>query len=268
MPAPSPDIAVIGGSGFASFLAEAEPVEVETPYGAPSADVVVGAIGGRQVAFLPRHGRGHRFPAHRVNYRANAWALRSLGVRRVLAACAVGSLTEQIGPGSLVVPDQLIDRTSHRIQSFFDEGACHIAFADPYCEELRSELLGAAREHGNAVADGGTMVVIEGPRFSTRAESQWYAREGWSLVNMTGHPEAVLCRELAMCYAPVALVTDLDAGIDAAGAVDQATVLSIFARNMDTLRSLLSTAVMTASAQRSCACADVHSGMTLPFELP
>lgn len=268
MPAPAPDIAVIGGSGFATFLPDARPVKVETPYGPPSAAVLVAEVDDRAVAFLPRHGDGHRYPPHRINYRANLWALRSLGVRRVLAPCAVGSLTADLGTGSLVVPDQLVDRTTSRVSTYFDEGACHIAFADPYCSELRRQLLQVAEREGRATTDGGTMVVIEGPRFSTRAESQSYAAQGWSLVNMTGHPEAVLARELAMCYAAVALVTDLDAGLDASGAVDQESVFAVFADHLDALRRLLATAVAELPAQDDCACTRVHAGMTLPFALP
>jgi len=264
----APDVAVIGGSGFATFLPGAEPVTVETPYGPPSADVLVAQVDSRAVAFLPRHGEGHRFPAHRINYRANLWALRSLGVRRVLAPCAVGSLRAELGPGSLVVPDQLVDRTTHRVQTYFDSGACHIGFADPYCTELRASLLDVAAAEGREVTDGGAMVVIEGPRFSTRAESQWYAAQGWSLVNMTGHPEAVLARELAMCYAALALVTDLDAGLDAAGAVDQASVFAVFERNIAVLRALLARVVAEVPGQDGCECTRVHEGMTLPVQLP
>jgi 5'-methylthioadenosine phosphorylase len=268
MPTPAPDVAVIGGSGFATFLTEAEPVAVETPYGAPSAEVHVGEVDGREVAFLPRHGPGHRFPAHRINYRANLWALRSLGVRRVLAPCAVGSLTPELGPGSLVVPDQLVDRTTHRVQTYFDEGACHVGFADPYCPDLRRTVLDVVATQGQEATDGGAMVVIEGPRFSTRAESQWYAAQGWSLVNMTGHPEAVLARELAMCYAAIALVTDVDAGLDASQAVDQASVFAVFERNIERLRALLARAVAEVPAQADCGCTRVHDGMALPVELP
>ncbi len=166
----------------------------------------------RTVAFLPRHGADHRYPAHRVPYRANLWALRSLGVRQVLAPCAVGGLRPELGPGSFVVPDQLVDRTSGRMQTYYDTGAVHVSFADPYCERLRGHLLDGLADQ--QPTDGGAMVVIEGPRFSTRAESRWYADQGWAVVNMTGHPEAVLARELALCYATVALVTDHDAGVD------------------------------------------------------
>src|SRR5262245_30348802 len=224
---PSPlraDRGLTGGSGFYEFFDAAERVRVSTPFGDPSDDLVIGDVGGRSVAFIARHGQGHRLPPHRVNYRANLWALRCLGVRQVLAPCAVGSLRPELGPGTLVVPDQLVDRTTGRIQTYFDAGACHVSFADPYCSRLRRELLSSLSTQGTTVVDGGAMVVIDGPRFSTRAESQWYAAQGWSLVNMTGHPEAVLARELALCYTPIALVTDLDAGVGAHEAVSQAEV--------------------------------------------
>ncbi len=260
-----PEIAVIGGSGFYEFLHAPEQIEVSTPYGEPSALVAVGRLGDRYVAFLPRHGRHHEFPPHRVNYRANLWALRSLGVRRVIAPCAVGSLQPQLGPGALVVPDQLVDRTTCRTQTFMDSGAVHVGFADPYCPVLRRALTRAHSE----VIDGGTMVVIEGPRFSTRAESQWYAALGWSLVNMTGHPEAVLARELAMCYAPIALVTDRDAGIDSAESVSQAEVFAEFGRNVEKLRILIAETIESLSDEQvDCSCANALDGMTPPFELP
>lgn len=264
---PRPAIAVIGGSGFYEFLSDPTEVVVETPYGSPSAPITVGEVGGRQVAFVPRHGRRHEFPPHLVNYRANLWALRSLGVRRVLAPCAVGSLQPAIRPGTLVVPDQLVDRTSGRIQTYMDIGAAHVPFADPYCPALRAALRAGAPD----AVDGGTMVVIEGPRFSTRAESRWYADQGWSLVNMTGHPEAVLARELALCYGPIALVTDMDAGIAGSDepAVSQAQVFAEFARNIDRLRTLLTDVVATLPAEQAgCGCAGSLNGIDLPFELP
>jgi 5'-methylthioadenosine phosphorylase len=270
------DVAVIGGSGFSAFLSDADPVQIETPYGPPSGPIEIGNVDGHPVGFLARHGSGHRFPAHRINYRANLWALRSLGVRRVLAPCAVGSLRADLGPGTLVLPDQLVDRTSGRVQTYFDTGAVHVSFADPYCPDLRRQMLAAAEDWagepaGTRVLDGGAMVVIQGPRFSTRAESQWYAAQGWTLVNMTGHPEAVLARELGLCYAAVALVTDFDAGVDAGSSVDQATVFEVFAANIDRLKGVLTRAVPTLQQQGAapdCSCALVHAGMTLPFELP
>jgi 5'-methylthioadenosine phosphorylase len=259
------ELGVIGGSGFYEFLTEPQPVVVSTPYGSPSAPIAVGEVAGRAVAFLPRHGVRHEHPPHGVNYRANIWALRSLGVRRVLAPCAVGSLHADLGPGALVVPDQLVDRTSGRVQTFMDSGAAHVGFADPYCPALRGALLAAADD----MVDGATMVVVEGPRFSTRAESQWYAAQGWTLVNMTGHPEAVLARELAMCYAAVALVTDRDAGITSSEAVNQADVFAEFARNLERLRRLLVDVVAGLPGDRSgCRCAEALDGLTVGFELP
>lgn len=260
-----PEIAVIGGSGLYEFLDAPEHVEVPTPYGQPSAPISVGRIGSRQVAFVPRHGTHHEFPPHRVNYQANLWALRSLGVRRVLAPCAVGSLQPHLGPGALVVPDQLVDRTTGRIQTFMDSGAAHVGFADPYCPDLRRALTRSTPD----VIDGGTMVVIGGPRFSTRAESQWYASFGWLLVNMTGHPEAVLARELAMCYAPIALVTDRDAGIGGAESVSQAEVFAQFGRNVEKLRTVISGAIASLSEDEvDCECAQALDGIKPPFELP
>ncbi|AXT86608.1 5'-methylthioadenosine phosphorylase [Aeromicrobium sp. A1-2] len=261
-----PDVAVIGGSGFYTFLEDPHTVEVETPYGAPSAPIAIGTVEGRSVAFLPRHGARHDFPAHRVPYRANMWALRSLGVRQVLAPCAVGGLQLEHGPGTFVVPDQLVDRTTARQQTYFDSGACHVAFADPYCSRLRGHLL--AGLEGHDPVDGGAMVVIEGPRFSTRAESKWYADQGWAVVNMTGHPEAVLARELALCYATVALVTDHDAGVDEASAVTMESVFAVFNSHTDTLKSVLSGVVAGLDNDRDCACSTAVDGMNLPIELP
>lgn len=259
-----PSLAVIGGSGFYSFLDDVEHHEVSTPFGAPSAPIAVGSLGGRSVAFLPRHGRQHEFPPHAINYRANLWALRTLGVRRVLAPCAVGGLSAAFAPGDLVVPDQLVDRTSSRTQTFYDSGAVHAPFADPYCPELRAVLLDQV---GGARAPA-TMVVIEGPRFSTRAESQSYAAAGWSLVNMTGHPEAVLARELGLCYATLALVTDLDAGIDAAAAVRQGAVFAAFAQHLDRMKQVLYSAIADLGEHATCSCAGWLADVDLPFDLP
>jgi len=256
-------IGVIGGSGFYSFLDDVEEHDVDTPYGRPSAPVAVGRVGGRSVAFLPRHGAGHAHPPHLISYRANLWALAALGVRQVLAPCAVGSLRASLGPGSLVVPDQLVDRTSGRVQTYVERGAVHATFADPYCPDLRTALVGAS----DAV-DGGTMVVVEGPRFSTRAESQWYAAQGWDLVNMTGHPEAVLARELGLCYATIALVTDLDAGVDADHAVDQREVFATFEQNLERLKAVLVDVVGALPEPGGCGCHDWQQGLGLPFLPP
>jgi 5'-methylthioadenosine phosphorylase len=262
------DIGVIGGSGLYAFLDDAREIEVETPYGPPSDPVVVGDIAGRTVAFVPRHGRDHRFPPHRIPYRANLWALRSLGVRQVLAPCAVGSLRATLPAGSLVVPDQLVDRTSGRMQTFHDTGAVHVSFAEPYCPHGRVVAARQAAEAGWDVTDGGTMVVVEGPRFSTRAESQWFAAQGWTVVNMTGHPEAVLARELALCYTAIAVVTDLDAGVDGGAPVTQEEVFRVFAATTARLRTLLYDVVGALPAERSCGCASALDGIDVDLQLP
>jgi 5'-methylthioadenosine phosphorylase len=258
------DVAVIGGSGFYSFLDDAEQREVPTPYGDPSGPVSLGTVAGRRVAFLPRHGAHHEFPPHRIPYRANAWALRSLGVRQVLAPCAVGSLRPELGPGSVVVPDQLVDRTQVRTQSFVETGACHVPFADPYCHRLGDAVQHAAPD----VVRGGAMVVVEGPRFSTRAESRHYAAQGWSLVNMTGHPEAVLAREMLQCYTPIALVTDLDARVEAGQGVSQEEVFALFARNLERLRTLLADTIAALPDPDGCSCATWADGVDLTYDVP
>jgi len=258
------DIAVIGGTGFYSFLDDPEERVVETPYGAPSAAVAVGTVAGRRVAFLPRHGTGHEHPPHRINYRANLWALRALGVRQVLAPCAVGGLRDDVAPGDVVVPDQLVDRTSGRTQSFVENGAVHLPFADPYCRRL-SKAVAAADP---SVALGGTMVVVEGPRFSTRAESQHYAAQGWSLVNMTGHPEAVLAREMRQCYAAIALVTDMDAGVEAGSGVGQEEVFALFRANLERLKGLLTRTIETLPDPDGCSCSVWADGLELTYEVP
>ncbi len=265
---PRAEIAVIGGSGLYALLDGATEHEVSTPYGPPSDAVTIADVGGRPVAFLPRHGRDHRHPPHAIPYRANLWALRSLGVRQILAPCAVGGLRPELGPGSFVVPDQLIDRTSGRVQTFYDRGAVHVSFADPYCPSGRATVLAATARHGVEATDGGTMVVIEGPRFSTRAESRWFASLGASLVNMTGHPEAVLARELALCYTAVALVTDLDAGVEGGPAVAQEEVFRVFADNTAVLRKVLLDAVAALPAERTCPCGHALDGIPLPVGLP
>ncbi|GBG40624.1 S-methyl-5'-thioadenosine phosphorylase [Mycobacterium montefiorense] len=257
-------LGVIGGSGFYTFFgSDVAHVEVDTPYGRPSAAVTVGTVGGHDVAFLPRHGATHEFSAHTVPYRANMWALRTLGVRRVLAPCAVGSLTPAHGPGAVVVPDQLVDRTNARADTYFDSGAIHVDFADPYCPTLRDAVTGLP-----GVVDGGTMVVIQGPRFSTRAESQWFASAGFTLVNMTGYPEAVLARELEICYAAIALVTDLDAGVSAGEGVKTVDVMVEFDKNIELFKQRVREAIGRVDAERDCAHCLAHTGVTLPFELP
>ncbi|MGH3540805.1 MAG: S-methyl-5'-thioadenosine phosphorylase [Mycobacterium sp.] len=264
----SAEIGVIGGSGFYELFDTADTVTVSTPYGLPSCALTIGEIEGRRAAFLPRHGPDHRLPAHQINYRANMWALRQLGVRRVLAPCAVGSLRRDRGPGSVVVPDQVVDRTQGRASSFYDHGAVHVSFADPYCPTGAEAVSKAGAAIGAAPHLGGTMVVIQGPRFSSRAESQWYASAGWSVVNMTGMPEATLARELAQCYSSIALVTDIDAGIDAQESVTQTEVFDTFARNIDRLRDLVLHTIRHLPETRDCACSRALDGLNPHLRLP
>lgn len=241
-----PPVGVIGGSGMYRLLERPHTVTVTTAYGEPSAALEVGEIAGRRVAFLPRHGVAHEFPPHRVNYRANIRALADLGVTQVIAPCAVGSLRPDLGPGSLIVPDQLVDWTRGRAQTFHDTfpaGPVHASAADPYCDQVRNALLSAAQDEGWPARDGSTMVVIDGPRFSTRAESRFFAAQGWDLVNMTIHPEAILAREAGLCYSPVALVTDLDAGLVVGEGVSVAEVLAVFAEHVARLRTVVGRAI-------------------------
>jgi 5'-methylthioadenosine phosphorylase len=261
---PVADVAVIGGTGFYTFLDDPAEHAVTTPYGAPSAPVAVGTVAGRRVAFLPRHGRHHELPPHAINYRANLWALRSLGVRQVLAPCAVGGLRDTVAPGDVVVPDQLVDRTSRRVSSYVETGAVHLPFADPYCAGLTDAVAGAADD----VRAGGTMVVVEGPRFSTRAESQHYAAQGWDLINMTGHPEAALAREMRQCYAPIALVTDMDAGVEAGAGVGQEEVFALFRANLARLTGLLTDTIAGLPDPEGCSCSTWADGLELTYDVP
>lgn len=262
------DVAVIGGSGLYALLDDAEEHTVDTPFGLPSDPITVASVAGRRVAFLPRHGRDHRFPPHRIPYRANLWALRALGARQVVAPCAVGGLRPEFGPGTFLVPDQLVDRTSGRVQTFYDTGAVHVNFADPYCPVGRETVLQTAASQRLDIVGGGTMVVVEGPRFSTRAESRWYTSIGGAVVNMTGHPEAVLARELALCYTAIALVTDLDAGVEGDQGVTQEEVFRVFAENTERLRGLLLDVVAALPADPDCPCQHALDGLKLPIPLP
>lgn len=261
-----PDIAIIGGSGLYSMFSPDSPehvetVAVETEFGPPSAPIEIADVGGRLVAFLPRHGTNHQFPAHAIPYRANLAALEMLGVGQVLAPCAVGSLKAELPTGSLVVPDQLVDQTKSRPQTFFDRfeaQTVHAQFADPYCERMRLETLNASRSQDWPAHDGGAMVVIDGPRFSTRAEAVFYGNQDWTLVNMTGHPEAVLARELQTCYCALALVTNYSANLTTGPGVSEEDVYRQFAANIDRLRAVLLETITTLSDPTACTCAGGH----------
>jgi 5'-methylthioadenosine phosphorylase len=254
-------IGVFGGSGFYSLLDDAEEVDVETPYGKPSAPIVIGEIGGERVAFLPRHGRRHELPPHRIPYRANLWALRELGVRRIVGPCASGALRADLSLGAFVVCDQFVDRTSGRADTFYDgPETTHVSAADPYCPDLRRILVETAGELGIPVRDGGTVVVIQGPRFSTRAESRWFQSMGWDAINMTAYPECHLARELELCYATIAMVTDYDVGVEGGEPVSADRVLQVFRANNERLRELLFAAIPKIGPQPEDVCATALRG--------
>jgi 5'-methylthioadenosine phosphorylase len=207
------EIGVFGGSGFYSFLEDVEQVEVETPYGKPSAPFTIGDIGGGSVAFLPRHGLNHELPPHAIPFRANVWAMKELGVRRIIGPNASGALKAELELGEFVVCDQFVERTSGRGDTFYEgPETTHVSAADPFCPDLRTLLVETAGELGIRARDGGTVVVIQGPRFSTRAESKWFQEMGWDTINMTAYPEGYLARELELCYANISMVTDHDVG--------------------------------------------------------
>lgn len=248
------DIGVYGGSGLYSLLDEVEEISLDTPYGPPAAPATVGEIAGRRVAFLPRHGRDHSLPPHRVPYRANAWAMRALGVRAIFGPCASGSLQPHIHPGEFVVLDQIFDRTAGRASSFHDgpgspQGFApvdHVSFAEPYHTGLRAVVVEACRAEGVTVHDGGTVVVMQGPRFSTRAESRWYGAQGWHVINMTQMPEAVLATEIGVPYAAIALITDYDVGLEGMPGIEPVTMDEVFAlleRNAEVVRKVLFRAI-------------------------
>jgi len=256
------EIGVFGGSGFYAFLDDPEEVAVDTPYGKPAAPVTIGSVGGRRVAFIPRHGVDHEFPPHRVPYRANVWAMRELGVTRIFGPSAAGSLRRDIPPRTFVVCDQAIDFTKSRDMTFYDGPiTTHVSIADPYCPVLRQSIVHAAVDRGIEHRVGGTMVVIEGPRYSTRAESKMFANVGGDVIGMTQFPEVTLAKELELCCASVALVTDYDVGVGGIAPVSHAEVLEVFGENVGRLRDLLFAAIPALPADRTgCDCANALGG--------
>jgi 5'-methylthioadenosine phosphorylase len=235
-------VGIIGGSGLYSLLDRAETLDVSTPYGPTSSPITIGDLGGVPVAFLARHGTAHTLPPHRIPYRANIWAMASLGVNAIVSASAVGSLSPDIPPGTFVIPDQLIDRTWGRDDTFFDGADVqHLPFSDPYCAELRSIATGALEQAGESVYASSTTVVVQGPRFSTRAESRWYRTLGADIVNMTQYPEVALAAELNLGLVNLSYVTDSDAGDSEDDAVDPAVVLGRMASAGSRIRAAVTT---------------------------
>ncbi len=252
----SVQLGVFGGSGFYEFLSDAEEVELDTPYGSPSAPVAVGEVAGVGVAFIPRHGKKHQLPPHRIPYRANVWAMRELGARRIIGPNAAGALTSELALGDFVVCDQFVDRTSGRDDTFYDDApVTHVSAADPYCPTLRQVVLDAAGPLEITAHDGGTVVAIQGPRFSTRAESAWFQSMGWDVVNMTAYPEGYLARELELCYANISMVTDHDVGVEGVEPVSFESVAETFHGNNARLQELLLEVIpQAAGASFECGC--------------
>jgi 5'-methylthioadenosine phosphorylase len=254
------EIGIFGGSGFYSFLENVRQIRVHTPYGATSDEVALATLSGRQVAFIPRHGQHHTVPAPDVNYRANIWAFKELGVTQIIAPCSCGSLQRQVQPGDFVILDQFVDRTYGRADTYFHGPVTHhIGAAEPYCPRLRQLAADQCARLGIHAHPTGTMVVIQGPRFSTRAESAWFTHNGWDVVGMTQYPEAILARELGLCYTGIALVTDYDAGIVAEThrpPVSIEEVFRVFRENVDRVKALIGAMVEHAGEERNCPCAE------------
>jgi 5'-methylthioadenosine phosphorylase len=255
---PKAEIGVFGGSGFYSFFKGARSLQVRTPYGKPSGSITVSDIGGKNVAFLPRHGVHHQYPPHMVPYRANVFAFKRLGVSRIIAPNAVGSLRAEIGPGDLVFCDQFVNFTSGRKDTFYDgPGTTHVSTAAPYCPQMREIAIEAAEVLGLRFHKTGTVVVIQGPRFSTRAESRFFTRQDWDVINMTQYPEVVLAREQELCYLNISLVTDYDAGLEGdpkVKPVSHEEVIRVFNRNIGNLRKLIAQMVKRLPKERTCDC--------------
>ncbi len=252
------EIGIFGGSGFYSLLEQVKEVAVHTPYGSPSDKIAIAEIAGRKVAFLPRHGKSHQLPPHMINYRANLWAMRELGVSRIIGPCAAGSLQAHIKPGDFVVIDQFVHRTWGRKDTFFDGPiTTHMGAAEPYCSEMRQVAIDSAKKLGINVHEQGTVVVIQGPRFSTKAESREFSKNGWEVINMTQYPEGWLARELGLCYVNIALITDYDVGLEGHPEVKPVThedVLKVFTDNNERLRNLLFKMVESIPPAKRCEC--------------
>ena len=267
------EIGIIGGSGLYDIegLRRVNELSVKTPFGSPSDKVVFGELDGTRIAFLSRHGRGHRINPSEINYRANIYALKSIGVKRVISVSAVGSMKEAIKPGDVVLPDQFIDLTKRRMSTFFEGGVvAHVAFADPVCPALSEVLEGAARTVGSTVHQGGVYLCIEGPQFSTKGESRLYRQWGVSVIGMTNLPEAKLAREAELCYATVALATDYDCWHETVEVVTVESILSTLRQNVTLAKRLLRTALGAVAGAKACSCqrALQNAIITAPDRMP
>ena len=256
------DIGVFGGSGFYKFLDDIQEVQMETPYGMPSDSLFIGKIGSHRVAFMPRHRRDHSILPHMINYRANVWAMKEAGCKRVISPCAAGSLQKHVAPGHFVVCDQFVDWTDGRKSTFFEGPICtHPSPAETYCPELRKLAIDTAKELGITVHENGTVVVINGPRFSTKAESKFFTNQGWEVINMTAFPEAYLVKEMDMCPLNISLITDYDAGlVGDVPPVSHHEVIQVFNSNLDNLKKLLFTMIEKIPAENNnCECPKTRS---------
>lgn len=259
-------IGVFGGSGFYKFLDNIQEVSIETPYGMPSDSIFIGEIGKHKVAFMPRHGRNHSIMPHLINYRANAWAMKSIGVERIISPCAAGSLQKHVAPGDFVICDQFVDWTDGR-KSTTIEGptVIHPSPADLYCPEMRALAIKTAKEEGITVHGTGTVLVVNGPRFSTKAESKFFTSQGWEVINMTAFPENYLARELDMCPLNISLITDYDAGlVGDVPPVSHQAVIEVFNSNLDKLKRVLFKLIENMPEERrNCECAKTREGSQL-----
>lgn len=260
------DIGVFGGSGFYDFLEDKKEIDIETPYGSPSEKLMVGRIGEHRVAFMPRHGKEHRIVPHLINYRANVWAMKAIGCKRVISPCAAGSLQTHIKPGDFVVCDQFVDWTKERKSTFFEGPfAVHVSAAEPYCDEMRKLAITSGEKLGITVHKSGTVVVINGPRFSTKAESKFFTAQGWKVINMTQFPESYLVKELDMCPVNISLITDYDAGlVGDVPPVSHHDVIQVFNQNLDNLKKLLFEMIKNTPKERlNCNCANTYKSSKL-----
>ncbi len=270
---PKAAIAVIGGTGLEQIegMTGIRTVDIDTPFGKPSDSITIGKLEGVNVAFLPRHGRGHRISPTELPARANIYALKSLGVQHIIAVCSAGSFQQEIAPGHLLIPDQVIDRTRNRVNTFYTDGiVAHISFAHPFCQDLSTTLYQSAKEVGATVHPKGTYVTMEGPAFSTRAESRLYKSWGADIIGMTALPEAKLAREAEICYAVIGCVTDYDSWWEPVEPVKVETILKTMRENIDTARCIIKLAVKKVSRKRACECAHALAGaiVTDPAKIP
>ncbi len=260
----SAEIAIIGGTGVydPGILEDARRVKIHTPYGAPSDLINLGVHGGREVAFIHRHGPGHQIPPHRINSRANIWALRELGVQRIVASSAVGSLRNDYKPGDFIIPDQFIDRTKKRADTFYEGGQlCHISAADPICPQLHDFFSDIARRLGLNAHSSGTYVCIEGPRFSTKAESRLFRQWGADIIGMTLYPECILAREAEICYVSIAMVTDYDVWADKP--VSTQEIIETMKKNAANFKEIITQAIPKIPKVRTCQCGEALRDATL-----